>query len=124
MGNVDRKRPGGLSRSSLRDVLGDLDENDGEEGGQQPNANPSRRRASLLKMQAEEEEEYEAKRLVMEGEKVKNDKGLMLSPMNDVKANKRSVRGDILTGLEGERSPRSPRTLQSNSDMFHVLSDR
>ena len=80
---------------------------------------------SLYQMQEKEDEENETRKALRE-EIGKNDRGVVLTPLKNVKADNRSFRGKgkLVTGLEGQKSPRSPRTLQGNSDIFHVLSDR
>ena len=120
LGKDDRKGVGGISRNSLRGFLVDDSEEEEEEVKVKP------RRSSMMQIEMEEEERYRSKKLEREAKtqakgKVKNDQGVKLTPI--VAGSRRSLSPTLRTGLEGHRSPRSPRTVQGNMEMFHVLGD-
>ncbi|GMH51923.1 hypothetical protein TrST_g8221 [Triparma strigata] len=126
MGHKERSHRGGLSRGSLRNVLGTID--DFSQSSSESEDEGVRKIKTLKRLEEEEhnEKHIERKRrksVLKDNEeelpRERNDRGVDLTPAPKALGSCRTLK----TGLESKKSPRSPRVVEDNREMFHVLSE-
>ncbi|GMH52002.1 hypothetical protein TL16_g01136 [Triparma laevis f. inornata] len=122
MGQKERSTRGGISRGSLRNVLGSINSMSESESDEETEG--VRKIKTLKRL---EEEEHKDRQF----EQRQSRANLKNEPIHDDEQPKeRNDRGalggsrrTLQTGLENKKSPRSPRVVENNKEMFHVLSE-